>query len=57
MMGHRGNTNGVGDDDAFDRRARQALRWRRGQVRKIKRAYAKRQRKAARALSLRDAAS
>lgn len=47
-MGHRGHYNGD-EYDAFSRRARHILRWRPGERRRIKRAYAKRLRKSAKA--------
>ncbi len=47
MLGNRGPTNGD-EYDAFSRRVRSMLRWRRGELRRIKRAFAKRMRRAAR---------
>jgi hypothetical protein len=47
MMGNRGSANGL-DFDAFSRRARPMLSWRRGELRKIKRAFAKRARQTVR---------
>lgn len=45
MMGNRGSGNGI-ETDAFSRRSRFLLHWRRGALRKIKRAFSKRQRAA-----------
>lgn len=47
MMGNRGSANGI-ECDAFSRRWRAVLCWRRGELRRIKRQFSKRQRKAAR---------
>jgi hypothetical protein len=47
MMGNRGAANGT-ECDAFSRRARHLLCWRRGELRRVKRQFSKRQRKAAR---------
>lgn len=44
MMGNRGNTNGL-DCDALDRRSRNALKWRRGVVKRAKRAFSRRMRR------------
>lgn len=46
MMGNRGRANGM-EVDAFSRRSRRILSWGRGELRKIKRQYSKRQRRAA----------
>jgi hypothetical protein len=43
MMGNRGNASGI-DVDAFSRKSRGVLRWRRGEIRKVKRAFSKRMR-------------
>lgn len=45
MMGTRGNLSGM-ESDAFSRRARRILRWRRGELRRIKRQFWKRTRRA-----------
>ena len=47
MMGNRGSSNGI-ECDAFSRRSRRMLVWKRGELRKIKRAFAKRSRRFAR---------
>jgi hypothetical protein len=47
MMGSRGSANG-NECDAFSRRSRRMLSWRRGGLRKVKRAFAKRTRQTAR---------
>jgi hypothetical protein len=47
MMGNRESANGM-ECDAFSRRSRRVLAWRRGELRKIKRAFAKRVRQIAR---------
>ncbi len=47
MMGNRGSANGI-ECDAFSRRSRRLLSWHRGELRKIKRAFSKRARKAGR---------
>ena len=47
MMGNRGSRNGI-ECDAFSRRSRHMLSWKRGEVRRIKRAFAKRIRKSGR---------
>jgi hypothetical protein len=47
MMGSRGSVNG-NECDAFSRGSRRILRWRRGELKKIKRGFAKRIRKTAR---------
>lgn len=47
MMGHRGKLSGE-EWDAFSRRSRQLLGWGNGQIKKLKKAYAKRSRKRAR---------
>jgi hypothetical protein len=47
MMGNRGYRGGE-ECDAFSRRWRRLLIWRRGELRRIKRQFAKRVRKAAR---------
>lgn len=44
MMGNRGGANGI-EVDAFSRKARHLLSWKRGELRKIKRAFGKRQRR------------
>lgn len=54
MMGNRGSRGGD-EWDAFSRRSRQLLHWRRGMLKKIKRHFSKRMRKAAKA-RLREAA-
>lgn len=46
MLGNRGSSDGI-EVDAFDRRARAVIAWGRGELRKIKRAFSKRQRQAA----------
>jgi hypothetical protein len=46
-MGNRGNANGM-ECDAFSRRSRRMLAWRGGELRKIKRAFAKRARQTVR---------
>ena len=48
MMGNRG-CRGGDEYDAFSRRARRLLYWQRGELKKIKRRFAKRMRKAAKA--------
>ena len=50
MMGSKGDYSGV-ECDAFSLRARRMIGWRRGEVRKIKRAFAKRARKSSRLLT------
>lgn len=45
MLGNRGSSNGI-EADAFSRRSRSLLSWRRGELRKIKRAFSKRVRRA-----------
>jgi len=47
MMGNRGSANGI-ECDAFSRRSRRMLAWRRGELRKIKRAFSKRARRSGR---------
>jgi hypothetical protein len=47
MMGSRGPKNGI-ECDAFSRRSRCMLVWQPGEIRRAKRAFAKRVRKAAR---------
>jgi hypothetical protein len=47
MMGNRGSADGI-ECDAFSRRSRRMLSWRRGELRKIKRAFTKRARRTAR---------
>lgn len=47
MMGTKTSGDGI-ECDAFERPARRALKWRRGELRRIKRQLAKRIRKAAR---------
>lgn len=47
MMGNRGSANGA-ECDAFSRRSRRMLHWRRGELRKLKRAFSKRMRKSLR---------
>ncbi len=44
MMGNRGAVNGD-EGDAFSRKSRRLLYWKRGQLRKLKRAFSKRMRK------------
>ena len=46
MMGNRGSASGI-EVDAFSRKSRNLLRWGRGELRRIKRAFSKRQRRAA----------
>lgn len=46
MMGNRGNANGD-ECDAFSRRSRRLLHWRRGELRRVKRAFNKRMRRQA----------
>lgn len=41
MMGNRGSASGS-ECDAFSRRSRRMLSWRRGELRRLKRAFAKR---------------
>lgn len=48
MTGNRGCCSGD-ECDAFSRRSRHLLHWRRGELRKIKRSFSKRMRKAAKA--------
>lgn len=43
MMGSKGELSGA-ERDAFSRRSRPMLSWRRGEIRKLKRAFAKRAR-------------
>jgi hypothetical protein len=47
MLGNRGSSDGI-ECDAFSRRSWRMLSWRRGDLRKIKRAFSKRTRKRAR---------
>lgn len=47
MLGNRGDRGGD-ERSAFSRRARRMLRWRRGELRRLKRAFSKRARKAGR---------
>jgi hypothetical protein len=47
MMGHKGSKSAI-EFDAFSRRARRMLSWRPGEVRKVKRGFAKRVRQIAR---------
>lgn len=47
MMGNRGRTNGI-EWDAFSRRSRRMLSWGRGELKKVKRAFARRSRRIAR---------
>lgn len=44
MMGNRGNMDGL-ECDALDRRSRNALKWRRGVVKRTKRAFSRRMRR------------
>lgn len=44
MMGNRGNMNGL-ECDALDHRSRNALKWRRGVVKRAKRAFSRRMRR------------
>jgi hypothetical protein len=44
MMGNRGNMDGL-ECDALDRRSRNALKWRRGVVKRAKRAFSRRMRR------------
>lgn len=53
MMGNRGTANGD-EQDAFSRRSRRLIRWKAGEVKRIKRGYSRRMRKSAR-LALRKA--
>jgi hypothetical protein len=53
MMGSRGSANGM-ECDAFSRRSRRMLSWRRGELRKIKGAFAKRARQISRRSIWRD---
>lgn len=46
-MGNRGSADGT-EYDAFCRRSRRMICWRRGELHRVKRRYNKRQRKAAR---------
>lgn len=46
MMGNRGSSNGI-ECDAFSRCSRRMLSWGRGELKKVKRAFAKRSRQAA----------
>jgi hypothetical protein len=46
MMGSRGSADGI-ECDAFSRRSRRMLSWKRGELRKVKRAFAKRARRVA----------
>ena len=43
MLGNRGSSDGI-EVDAFDRKARSVIAWGRGELRKVKRAFSKRQR-------------
>lgn len=52
MMGNRGSSNGI-ECDAFSRRSRRMLSWKRGILRKVKRAFSKRVRQVSR-LSYRE---
>lgn len=47
MMGSKGSANGI-ECDAFSRRSRRMLSWNRGELRNVKRAFAKRARRMAR---------
>jgi hypothetical protein len=53
MMGSRGSADGI-ECDAFSRRSRRMLSWKRGELRKVKRAFAKRARRMARLSVRRD---
>lgn len=55
MMGNRGTANGD-ERDAFSRRSRHLISWRRGELKKIKRRFSKRIRKTAMLLLRRSAA-
>ena len=44
MMGNKGAANGD-EQDAFSRRSRRILHWKRGELKRIKRAFAKRTRR------------
>lgn len=44
MLGNRGSSDGI-ETDAFSRKSRAMLHWQRGELRRIKRAFSKRQRK------------
>ena len=46
MMGNRGSANGT-ETDAFSRRSRSLLHWKPGRLRRLKRAFGKRQRQVA----------
>jgi hypothetical protein len=47
MLGNRGSTNQL-EYDAFSKHVRHWLRWRRGELRQIKRGFSKRMRRSAR---------
>jgi len=53
MMGNRGSSNG-NECDAFSRRTRCMLSWGRGELKKVKRAFAKRSRQIARRSILKE---
>lgn len=53
MMRHREKLHGADEWDAFSRRSRRMLGWKRGELRRIKRGAAKRARKAAKAYIVR----
>ena len=53
MMGSRGSSNGI-ECDAFSRRSRRMLSWGRGELKKVKRAFAKRSRQIVRRSILKD---
>lgn len=44
MMGNRGSANGI-EVDAFSRKSRGLINWRRGALRRIKRQFSKRMRR------------
>jgi hypothetical protein len=54
MMGNRGATNGW-EEDAFSRKSRHLLIWRRGELKVLKRAFAKRVRRQAKEGARREA--
>lgn len=53
MLGHRGKLTAA-EWDAFSSKSRHILRWRSGEIAKLKRAYVKRARKAVSALVRRE---
>jgi hypothetical protein len=54
MMGSKGELSGP-ERDAFSRRSRPMLNWRPSEIRKLKRAFAKRERRQAKLVSAKDA--